>query len=539
MSTSAFGQIKVRSMPEYGGLQNIFHTSQIGAAFPSPARENDVCSLFQHCQHSHRLKGNEDRICQKEPKPAKRRSFTGIKPDSARGIREARGAFMTTYYYDDTALRLAVQNGNKDKVIHLLKAGADVNQYGYESVTPLHEAALKGFTEIAGILIEHGAEVNATIQSSIDQGQTPLHFAVIHRQKDTAEFLITQGADVNNGDSGSATPLYHVSWRGFTDMVELLIAHGASPDKADCLGRTPLCGAAESGHLETVMLLIAKGAGVKNVDNDGRTALHKTSTRDIALLLLEKGANPAGKDRSGMLPVDSAALRGHLEVVSLLQSLHRGFSSIFAAAAAGDCEELKRFLDRDPGDASAIHSTPCGFGYMPLHYAARYGQVKAAEYLIQRGAKVNGRCSYGSTPLSMAAEKGHTGVVRLLIANGADVHIKSHDSTPLHYAVNFGHRDAAEILIDSGANINARDQYGNTPLYWAVHRGHRDVVELLISKGASAFTLNRFGESALRIAREKGHSDITKLLIASMNSVKGVKGAILGLLRLIGDRLEY
>ncbi|MHC9539290.1 MAG: ankyrin repeat domain-containing protein [Vulcanimicrobiota bacterium] len=438
---------------------------------------------------------------------------------------------MTTYYYDDTALRLAVQNGKKGEVLQLLKGGADVNQYGYESVTPLHEAALKGFTEIAGILIEHGAEVNATIRSSIDQGQTPLHFAVIHRQKDTAEFLITQGADVNKGDSGSAAPLYHASWRGSVDMAGLLIAHGASPNKADYLGRTPLCGAAESGHLEMVKLLLAQGAKILTVDNDGRTALHRASTRDIAALLVAEGANPAARDRSGMLPTDLAALRGHLEVVSLLQNLHMGFSNIFAAAAAGDCEELKRFLDRDPGDASAIHSTPWGFGYMPLHYAARYGQVKAVEYLIQRGAKVNGRCSYGGTPLSMAAEKGYTEVVRLLIANGADVHIKSHDNTPLHNAVNFGHREAAEILIDSGADINARDRYGNTPLYWAVHRGYRDVVELLITKGASAFTLNRFGESALRIAREKGHSDITKLLIASMNSVKGVKGAILGLIK--------
>ena len=64
--------------------------------------------------------------------------------------------------------------------------------------TPLHEAAKKNDYEKASLLIEQGAEVNATD----DSGRTPLHFTVLRNARETAALLIEHGAYVNATDNG-------------------------------------------------------------------------------------------------------------------------------------------------------------------------------------------------------------------------------------------------------------------------------------------------------------------------------------------------
>jgi len=53
-------------------------------------------------------------------------------------------------------------------------------------------------------------------------------------------------------------------------------------------------------------------------------------------------------------------------------------------------------------------------GFSPLHWAAKYGQFKIAELLIQRGARVNVVNKGDDTPLHLAAAHGHHDVVRLV-----------------------------------------------------------------------------------------------------------------------------
>ena len=73
----------------------------------------------------------------------------------------------------------------------LLKAGAGVGAKSFQ-MTTLHLAAQKGYRDLAALLLEHGADVNATYDLK-GAAITPLAAAVRAKQEKMAEFLRTRG----------------------------------------------------------------------------------------------------------------------------------------------------------------------------------------------------------------------------------------------------------------------------------------------------------------------------------------------------------
>lgn len=61
--------------------------------------------------------------------------------------------------HNDTALYAASLNGHKAIVCSLLKCGADVNRFGHK---PLHAALALGYSEIVTLLLENGADMDAS-----------------------------------------------------------------------------------------------------------------------------------------------------------------------------------------------------------------------------------------------------------------------------------------------------------------------------------------------------------------------------------------
>lgn len=71
---------------------------------------------------------------------------------------------------------LAAANHQREAVVALLDAKADVNLCNEDGSTALMAAVLKGDTAIAHLLLDAGADVNHRDQ----QGDTPLHLAFQH-----------------------------------------------------------------------------------------------------------------------------------------------------------------------------------------------------------------------------------------------------------------------------------------------------------------------------------------------------------------------
>ena len=93
-----------------------------------------------------------------------------------------------------TVLHLAAASGSGDVVDLLLSEDvkADPNVVRGNNFTPLHAAAMHGYTAICASLLKAGAAVNAQTDP---QKYAPLHSAAFAGHVETIELLLANGAD--------------------------------------------------------------------------------------------------------------------------------------------------------------------------------------------------------------------------------------------------------------------------------------------------------------------------------------------------------
>ncbi len=112
----------------------------------------------------------------------------------------------------------AAYNGNIEAVKKNLAAGTDVKvKGGFADGASLHYAAANGHKEIAELLIEKGADVNAKDKYE----RTPLHGVTT---KEIAELLIAKGADANAAMKNGRTALDMT--KRHPEIADLLRKHG-------------------------------------------------------------------------------------------------------------------------------------------------------------------------------------------------------------------------------------------------------------------------------------------------------------------------
>ena len=96
-----------------------------------------------------------------------------------------------------------------DEILRLLELGADINVQNYKGKTGLHCAAKAGFLNVINLLIEKGADLDATDNN----GETPLFEAIrstikdSEKQRAAVEALLVKGADPNVKNRKGLTPL--------------------------------------------------------------------------------------------------------------------------------------------------------------------------------------------------------------------------------------------------------------------------------------------------------------------------------------------
>jgi ankyrin repeat protein len=121
-----------------------------------------------------------------------------------------------------TQLHHCVRNGLTSSVERLLSIrNINVNLkddvYG---ATPLHEAAWKGQIEIARLLVENGAEVNARYNN----GSSPLQRSVRNGHIDILHLLIENGADLEAKDTTGWRALHKAASNGQLPFIQEVIS---------------------------------------------------------------------------------------------------------------------------------------------------------------------------------------------------------------------------------------------------------------------------------------------------------------------------
>jgi len=145
-----------------------------------------------------------------------------------------------------------------DTIRFFLERGADVDAVDEYHFTLLQVASYYGSVEVARLLLQHDANINARNW----EGQTPLHAALVNIKDkigghcfDAIQLLLDNGADVDALDDDHSTPLHVASKYDSVRATRLLLEHGANVHLQNNDGHTPSQVASAYGHEEIVHLL--------------------------------------------------------------------------------------------------------------------------------------------------------------------------------------------------------------------------------------------------------------------------------------------
>ncbi|KAM0262478.1 hypothetical protein ACHAQJ_001732 [Trichoderma viride] len=123
-------------------------------------------------------------------------------------------------------LCVAAEFGHDDVVRLLLKKGAaiDTNRGYY---TPLVCATRKGHKSTVQLLLKEGASIDITLRYGPEEGKTALSFAAERGFEDIARLLLNHDADINAKNKCGETPLTYAINRLQTGMVQLMLERRA------------------------------------------------------------------------------------------------------------------------------------------------------------------------------------------------------------------------------------------------------------------------------------------------------------------------
>ena len=471
-----------------------------------------------------------------------------------------------------TALGVAIQEGHV-KLVRLL-ADANVKRLSRPVVnlrelswpvsSGLHLAAASNNTEIMNILLKNRKEwikeqdnifgFNLEAEKDIlDVGDdasnnAALHVAAENGYTELARLLVQAGADSMAQNRDGKTPVDLANEQG----------HGSLARRLEQVPK--LHAAAAVGNVEAVKKFIDEEQSI-NVKHprDGYTPLHEAVRKghaDVVQVLLGAGADLFLRDKNQATALDVALEKGHAEIAKTIKRAG-GITNLDtkpflkSAVSSGNTEMVGIITEyliengrkRNRSIYPSINYNINDFSYYAtvdndipgtslLHVAAANGYTEIARHLVQAGAYVMALNDDRQTPIELAREQGHDNLAQMLAS-----------AVALRDAAVAGDGEKVEQLLAAGAPTDAQDPDGATVLYRVVQaylepsgsvEGHMEVLKSLIKAGAKVDSITRWGRrwekdgaytlsnsSPLHVAALAGQPDIVGLLVEAGKDVNG------------------
>ncbi|KAG8167932.1 hypothetical protein KVR01_003621 [Diaporthe batatas] len=406
----------------------------------------------------------------------------------------------------------------------------------------LHLAARAGNDDVVGILLDHGASIDAcshqlgrrthflSLGSDIyygasisDAGYSPLHLAICHFRSSTARLLLSRGASskLSEPDRKDAmTALHAAAATGQVDLCKHLLDGGfVELDAPDQTGLTPFYYAYRSGQWNsTVALLLERGANIncsvrrcprvtRASVEDGKfgTVLYEACTFGryyAAKKLIYLGADV----NRGLVDRDTqcrSPLHAVCDLTEASSEAYRHHALRTLAPARNDELERLELIKLMLKSGAELEATTRPERESALHIAANHRDVAVLRLLLAEGAHVESQSSDGRTALIHACD-----------LRGPRGYYTSHLHLRRESQIN-----AVNMLVDHGANLNAKDKAGDTALHRVCSvandpqsKDHDKIVRRLLQRGAEGNAQNRSGITPFEAAFRGGVMGVCDIL---------------------------
>ena len=437
-------------------------------------------------------------------------------------------------------LLYAVKEGDLNKVIKKVKKGANlyfslVDYSEFNKKNALEIASYLGNKEIVTVLLKQMVLNNMLFaaienndlkaaQEAIEQGAIPQAFdsfgypAVVRAAQkgsfDILKLLHKNGADLNMWQAEMTTALIEATKLKRADMVEFILANGGNKRHRDFKDNSALFYAIESGNVLSTKLLM-EGQYIDQRNKAFLTAVKKGYEKIVCLLLADDGIDMtsfADKKELLLLAVESKNVKVFESLLPYVQKEFdkqnlNGEYPVMTAARLG-CTQMLSIMEREGVDLHVKSED----GWTALHAACATGQLLSAQFLIHRGANINGMSREG-TPLELAARRGAEELVITLLNNGVE-----QDRAALEKAVQNRQYKIVDILTEEGfrvdgsaltcsvfnldmqmlnnllktnPDVNASDKDGYTALTVAIMTNQPSMVYTLLKVGANPLQESR------------------------------------------------
>lgn len=405
----------------------------------------------------------------------------------------------------------AVTENRSDHIAWLLEARVFTEQRDALGRTPLGIAVQEGNDRAALMLINAGANVNATLggHGSI------LGLAATRSDEFLLDTLLASGAGSEALMPDGDMILPWAIRQGRLALTRKIMRAGSDPHLKDRHGNPLLHIAMETGRRDLTNALIELGADPGAVNAAGETTIHlalKQGWTDAIPKLANAGADPNAPGPDGLRPLERALARGDSQLAAMFLKI--GADPNLPSPGNANTTPLERaFFDPDPALFSwflAQGAIPPNGTWEPwLWKAFLRRDLEKTRLMLARGAREPHVNPHGRNLVEAATHRGDGSFVKVFLDFGFS------PARALEQACHQGDAGIASLLLAAGADPNrTRFPSRDTLLGTAIRNRHDHLAALLVEHGADPAPVLPEGQSAFHMAVARGCPLTVKQLLA-------------------------